>query len=123
MILTAILATLVLAAPVQDYFPLTPGTKWTYEDENGLQMMEEVGKPMDRGNNRTATPISQSAAGPSLGAHLYGVDGDSVLLYGTIDTSQPKKDIAFLREPEPVLRVTATKADWQYVGELPTGAG
>lgn len=122
MILTATIAAICIAAPVGDYFPLVEGTKWTYEDESGQQMTQQAGKPLDIGKNRTATPIAQMAGGRKLGSSLYAVDADTIWLYGTMSgTSKPEIDL--LREPQPVLKVGAGKAEWKYVGELPTGAG
>ncbi|HVT13373.1 MAG TPA: hypothetical protein VHE55_13990 [Fimbriimonadaceae bacterium] len=123
MILTAMIAAVALTSPVEDYFPLAEGTKWTYQDENGLQLIQQAGKQIDIGKGKMATPVSQSASGQSLGSNLYAIDGDTAFLYGMIDPGKAQKDMNLLREPEPVLKVAEGKAEWQYIGELATGAG
>lgn len=123
MILTAMIAAICIAAPVDDYFPLAEGTRWTYQDENGQQMIQEAGKPVDIGKKETAIPIVQMADGRKLGSSLYAIDGDTVWLCGTLSAGSSKPEMDLLREREPVLKVGSGKADWKYVGELPTGAG
>src|SRR5689334_8201092 len=106
MILSALLAVASIASPVEDYFPLVPGTRWTYEDGNGLQMTEEVGQPIDAPKKIKLTPVVTSSGGRTFGSNLYGLDGDTMKLYGTISGSS-KSDPNLLKEPQPILRIAS----------------
>jgi hypothetical protein len=124
MILAAFLAATAFSS-ANDYSPLVPGTKWTYENDSSLQFVEEIGQPVDIGKNQTAFPKVRKIAGKSGGAELYRTEGDTLFLVGGIDNSvkPPASPITLLNEPQPVLRVAEGKAQWKYVGELTTGMG
>ncbi len=122
MITCAIIAFTLAASPVEDYFPLIPGTKWTYEDANGLQMVQEVGQPIEIGKGQSVTPIVMSSGGRTFGSNLYGLDGDTMKLFGVIN-GEAKAQANMFKLPEPILRVGSTKMEWQYLGELPTEQG
>ena len=56
--------------PVDDFFPLAEGTRWTYEDVKSREVwVQEAGAPIDV-SGQLATPIS---------ARVDGVRGDDVL--------------------------------------------
>jgi len=122
MILSALVVAAALTSPVEDYFPLTPGTKWTYEDANGLQTIDEVGKPMDVGKGVMATPKLSTTSGHSAGSELYRVDADMIILVGHFNAAA-RQPLTLMDLPQPVLKVDNGKAEWQYQGELATSLG
>jgi len=125
MILSVVIAAAALASQLEDFCPMVPGTRWTYEDANGLQVVDEIGKPVDIGKGQTAIPKTTSISGRSPGAELYRVDNDTLLLVGYIDKNArpPAPGLNLLPEPQPIVRLSNAKADWQYLGEVPTGLG
>lgn len=126
MFLIVFAAATALATPVEDFYPLVPGTRLTYEDANGLQMVDEIGKPVDIGKEVMATPKTSSVSGRSSGSELYRIDGDTLLLVGYIDKTArpPAPELNVLSQPQPILRVAKTgKAEWQHLGEISTGLG
>ena len=123
MILTVIAAAAFLSSSVQDYYPMEAGTRWTFEDGNGLQLVEEIGEAVDIGKGQMAIPKVRKVSGRSGSAELYRVDGDTLRLVGFLEKASPQDTVTLLKEPQPILRVADGKAEWQYVGEIPTGLG
>jgi hypothetical protein len=123
MILTVIAAAAVLLSPVQDYCPMEAGTRWTFEDGNGLQLVEEIGEAVDIGKGQMAIPKVRKVSGRSGSAELYRVDGDTLRLVGFLEKASPQDTVTLLKEAQSILRVADGKAEWQYVGEIPTGLG
>jgi len=118
MILIALAAACAAASPIDDYFPLIPGTRLTYVDGNGLQMVEEVGKPVELPRNETATPKSFSVSGRSSGSELFRNENDTAYYVGYSDGKGKH-----LSEPQPRLRVGSGKMEWQYVSDVPSELG
>lgn len=130
--LTLLIAAAAIASPIEDFAPLTPGLKLTYEDELGRQVMHEFSAPIDMGKGVMVTPKTTYVAGQDSVKELFKVDGDTLLLVGFLDTrvrkageGQPpiKPEPTPLNPPQPILRVTAAKSDWQYTGEVATQMG
>jgi hypothetical protein len=122
MILATLVGFAVSISPVGDYFPLVPGTKWTYEDADGRQLVQEVGRPVDIGHDQTATPIKKSASGRDLGTDVMRIDGDTVQLVGYIDkTKDPQLNL--FPDPQPLLRISSGKAEWRYTDQVFTENG
>jgi len=122
MILTAIAVFAAMSSPVDDFFPMVPGTKWTYEDGNGLESVDKVGTPVDIGKGAMATPIESDSSGESSGSLLYRIVGDTLMLVGYISKST-NPPLTVMDQPRPVMKVDSGKANWQYVGDLPTSLG
>ena len=123
MILTLLIAASTMVQPVDDFFPLVPGIKWTYEDGNGVQLIEEVGEPIDLGKGRMVTPKTDSISGRDLGTALFHSEGDTVYLIGSIDLKAKKPEPNLLGESQPVLKMGSGKAEWTYLGSVPTSNG
>lgn len=123
MILSALIFAATIASPIEDYCPMAPGTKWTYEDANGIQMVDEVGEPVDIGKHQTAIPKTSSVSGRSSGAELYQIQEDTLYLVGFIDKSKSKPEMNILAQAQPILRAGNGRSEWQYAGEMPTGLG
>lgn len=118
MMVSILLAVALQATPVADYFPMKPGTKWTYEDQDGAQMLEEVEPVMDLGNGKQAVPKTQTASGHYLGTTLYRIEGDTVQVVGYVDKTKTEGNLNVLTVPHAVLRVLAGKAEWSYVDQV-----
>jgi len=122
MILPALFAATLLTSQIDDFFPLNPGTKWTYEDGSGLQMSEEVGEPIDIGKGVMAFPKYSSTTRNRTAAALYRTEENSAELVGFIDKSR-KEPLSLFAPPQPILRVASGRADWQFSTEIPSSQG
>jgi len=123
MILTALLAASAFASTIEDFSPMIPGTKWTYEDGNGLQLVEQLREPIDIGKGVMAYPKSSSASRNASAAELYRIQDNTLEMVGYLDKSKKESPINLFSPPQPVLRVASGKAEWQYSTELPTTQG
>jgi hypothetical protein len=123
MILTALVAAILMSSSVEDYFPLVPGTRWTYQDDDGREMTQEIGQPIDIGKGIMATPRTTSAAGESGNAELYRTDGDNLLLVGFYDKRSKLSPLTLINPTQIVFRAGSSKVEWKYTSELPTGLG
>ncbi|HMS53904.1 MAG TPA: hypothetical protein PKA27_00760 [Fimbriimonadaceae bacterium] len=119
MIAALLALTSIQAVSASDYFPLQTGTKWTYRSESGglsATQIDEVGTKIEI-DGREATPIVTKVNGRTVGTSYYRVDGDTVYLIA----EDPKKPLV---DPQPVLKVGATKQDWSFGGQTSfMGAG
>jgi hypothetical protein len=118
----ATLLGLSMLSPVGDYFPLVPGTKWTYEDADGRQLVQVAGEPVDIGHDLTGTPIKKSASGRNFGIDVMRIDGDTVQLVGSIDKSK-ETPLDVFPDPQPLLRISNGKCEWRYTDQIFTENG
>lgn len=123
MILTAVALAVILAGPADDYFPLKPGTKWTYEDENGVRSVDEAQKPLALTGKLTATPVTTTVAGRDSGAMFYLTDPNVLYLVGFGPNAVDVKNVTLLTQPQPIFHVGAPKATWTFDGEMPGPMG
>lgn len=116
--LTALLAAAAMApaASAEDYFPLTAGSKWTYQNvSTGEVVVQETGPAIDIGGQQ-ATPLWMRERGRRGETAYYRVDGDTVYIVAY----DPKKP---LKDPIPTLKVGTGKVKWAYSGSIPFEGG
>lgn len=118
MLLSAVLAVTMLsqAPAVEDYFPLKTGMKWTYEDQDGRQLIQEVGEPIELDGGSTVLPRNKTVGGRNLGAELFRTDGESVMLIGFYNSTK-KPPVDLLGSPQTILRVGNPRAEWSYTDQ------
>jgi hypothetical protein len=121
MLLSALFAATVLTS-VEDYFPVAVGTKWTYEDQDGRQLVQEIDEPMELEGGSTAIVRSKYAGGRKLGAELFRTDGESVLLIGFHNPAK-KPPVDMLTSPQTILRLGNPRAEWSYTDQVFGGNG
>lgn len=117
MVITALLAAAAIASPAEEFFPLNVGARWTYEDQEGRQLVQTIEAPMDLENGTSAIPRVSSAGGRKMGTELFRIDGDTVQLVGFVDSSK-KPPINLFPDPQPILRITSGKAEWTYTDQV-----
>ncbi len=103
-----------LVSPASDYFPLVPGTKWTYQESGErtkFMIVDEVKAPSAIGG-RQAFPIVSTLDGRLLETRYYRIEGDTVLLVA-FDKQKP------LTVPHPILKVGDHKTVWEFTGVTP----
>jgi hypothetical protein len=123
MILATLLAITAFApASAAEFFPLAPGTRWTYQDENGVESVDEAGDDFELNKKLTGTPVTTTTAGRNGGVMFYRLDADSLQLLGYANTLTDKSQTV-LGEPQPIFRIGAPKSDWKYIGEVSTQMG
>lgn len=91
------------------YFPLNPGDRWVYEEEERGRRefyTDIVREPVMIGE-RTAFPIETMANGQSMGKVFYSVENGEVLIVA-FDESLP------IERPYAILK---NSGDWRYFGE------
>lgn len=114
MLVTAI-ALCVLAPPAaaSEYFPLEPGTKWSYESSGDIAGAydQEVGTAVEVGGESRA-PIIVIERGKIAGQTFYQVTDSAVLVLG----NDPKK---LLKKPQPVFQIGLKEVKWDFVGDSP----
>jgi hypothetical protein len=118
MILTTLIAAIAAspAASVGDFFPLAPGTRWTYEDTTTHEeYVQEAGEPMEVGDG-LATPVYVKERGRRGETAYYRIVDDTVFLVA-YDAKKP------LAAPMPVLKVGPDRVKWTYSGKLPFDGG
>ncbi|MFN8221053.1 MAG: hypothetical protein U0S12_13090 [Fimbriimonadales bacterium] len=111
--MVAVVVALVMAqAPsAADFFPLVPGTKWTYQgDVGGLAstQVDVVKEPIEI-DGKPAYPVVTQVSGRIVGSSYYRVEGDTVYLVA----EDPKKPF---QTPQPVLKVGSGRATWKFEG-------
>ncbi len=109
MIALAIVAT-VLAADVRDFFPLTTGTKWTYETTaNGPKVVTMTeAMPAETIDSEPATPLRTKIGGQVVETLFYRAKEDSLFVVA-YKATQP------LDEPRTILMLpTSGPAKWSY---------
>lgn len=108
----ATLAALVLFQPVsvEDYFPLTVGTKWHYEIEGQVSSsyVDEVVKTVTV-NEKPSFAIFSKAGSTPIGFSAYRVEGDTVYVVAYDERRA-------LPTPQPVLKVADKPVEWSYDG-------
>lgn len=107
-----------VAPQVGDYFPLVPGTRWTYEERSGriaATSRDEVLEPVDVGG-RPAFPIRTTVEGRVVDTRYYRIEGDQVVIVA-FDPKAP------LEVPQPVLRVGSGRTQWAFAGRIPFMGG
>src|SRR4051812_40467259 len=116
--LLAAIAAISLFQSGHDYFPLTPGTKWTYEDEGGVQAVDEAMAPVDV-NVGESTPIKASPIVTTIGAKkstpLYRTSDTAVFLLGSGGRGSKPPDL--LPSPQTILDTSKDSLKWEYVGQ------
>ncbi len=113
-VLCLTLAATRIEPSVADYFPLTPGTKWVYQEEMRFMVstyVDEVMAPVEVGG-APATPIVTSRDGKVDATYYYRISGNTVYLVA-YDPKAP------LNPPRPILRLGEKKETWDYVGLTP----
>lgn len=113
--LTSAIALLSLAsAPtVAEFFPLVPGTKWTYDSVSGVAgVYVDTVMPEAMVGGKPAMPVRTTMGGRMVGETFYRVDGDTVYIVA-YDAKQP------LDLPKPVLKVGNGRAEWSHSGSTP----
>lgn len=102
------------ATKVDDFFPLQPGTKWTYQEQGApSEMVDEVLEPVEMGGKKT-TPIRTTISGSPLETRYFRIEGDTVFLVGTkADTPLPS--------PHPVLKIGDKESAWTFAGLTDAG--
>lgn len=113
--LTTLVALLALSPPpVAEFFPLVPGTRYTYT-EGSIEMVHEVGKPTEVGGT-PATPMLVFRDGKEVGRTYYrAVDGGVDVV--ARDPKQP------FPSPHPVLRMAEGPHTWSFRGPHAAGKG
>ena len=109
--ITLLLAATILPSTVGDYFPLVPGTKWTYEEKVGRMasvQQDEVLAPVEIGDHLTY-PIASSLNGAVFDTLYYRVDANTVWLVA----HEPKQPLAL---PIPVLKAGDSRLKWEHIG-------
>jgi len=82
MISMLILAVTLKASTAGDFFPLKPGSTFTYEEKgSSVQLTRTIGDALDMGGV-TVTPITDRTIGSSAATTYYRVDSDQVLIVG-----------------------------------------
>ncbi len=117
----AVLVAAVFFVPVDDYFPLQAGTRWTYEDESKALSVDTAHKPIDLGDGKTAVPIETTMGGRPAGIVLYQNLIGTVCIVGFQNKLGAKADL--LESSRPVLMVKEGKATWDYYGQVPSPLG
>lgn len=111
MILAAVASVLIAPGTAAEFFPLTPGTKWTYASMVGTMASEQVDEalaPVEIGGE-LATPIQTKVQNRVVGTSYYRVSGDTVFLLA----EDPKKPYA---TPMPIFKVGEGRTSWKSEG-------
>lgn len=110
--MTGILAVLALAGldgpDVAAYFPLTAGTRWTYE-VSGLNASVDLAKSSIEIEGKQAVPVVTLREGKEIDPRYYRIEGDTVYLVAF----EPLKP---LPSAHPILRVNEKRSVWTYNG-------
>jgi len=109
-----ILAVTLKASTAGDFFPLKPGSTFTYEEKgSSVQLTRTIGDALDMGGV-TVTPITDRTIGSSAATTYYRVDSDQVLIVGY--------DVKHMMvTPMPLFKVGSDKVTWDYSGTTKTG--
>ncbi len=99
------------ASQAADYFPLEPGSRWVYLEQNGglgEEYEDRAGVAVTLGTN-LCNPVSTYSHNKLLASVYYRVEADTVYLAG-FDLKRP------LPNPYPILKVGPGKTSWKYSG-------
>ncbi|MDR3688853.1 MAG: hypothetical protein P4L46_05700 [Fimbriimonas sp.] len=114
MIVCSVLALILQASSAGDYFPLKPGTVYTYEQKGkDVQMSKIVGTPLDMGGV-AVTPVTDRQIGGGGTTTYYRIDPDQVLIVA-YDIKHP------LPTPMPLFKLGTGKLTWDFAGSTKTG--
>lgn len=114
MIAVALLLGSLCQVVVEDYFPLTSGTRWVYEEKSGGQtnvVVDEALPPVQI-DGKTAFPVTSKIDGKVIETRFYG------LIDNTIHIVAFKQDSP-LSEPIPVLKFDGKRTSWEFSGMTP----
>lgn len=101
-------------AGAADYFPLVPGTKWTYREESAFMpgdYIDEVKEPVEIGGQK-CYPVETRLDKKILETVYYAEAGDTLFIVAY----DPKKP---LEAPRPLFKAGPTKLKWEYTGTTP----
>ena len=107
----------VLTAPslgAGDYFPLIPGTKWTYREESAFMLgdyIDEVKESVEIGGQKCFA-VETSLEKKLLETVYYSEVGDTIFIVAY----DPKKP---LEAPRPLFKAGTSKTKWEYTGFTP----
>ena len=97
-----------------EYFPLVPGTKWTYREESAFMpgdYIDEVKEPVEIGGQK-CFPVETRLDKKVLETVYYAESGDTIFIVAY----DPKKP---LESPRPLFKAGASKMKWDYTGTTP----
>ena len=111
--LTILAATVLQAPSAADFFPLIPGTKWTYEmtGSGSGSYTQEVGFPVDV-EGKKLTPIFVKSGSKITQTTFYDCASTNVSLLGY----SAKK---LFDRPQPVFQIAEKGAQWTFDGPSP----
>lgn len=111
--LTALIAVAVAQISAKDFFPLNPGTRWTYEisGEGAGTYVQEVGFPVEVGGQERC-PILIKSGSKITQTTFYDVSDAGVYVLG----HNAKK---LLEKPQPVFQVGEKETKWAFEGASP----
>jgi hypothetical protein len=113
MIGTLVMATLLSApqAPLraEEFFPLVPGTRFTYEDTGAgtATTVDEVGRPIEI-EGLQAIPVVTNQRGQQATTY-YRIDGNTVVVVAYSSSR-------LLAAPMPLFQVGTGRQQWEYQG-------
>lgn len=122
MIPLAAALTTILLTPIEDYYPLVPGTHLIYEDAaNGVRTEDVIGTPVEIRKDFIATPVRSKIDGRDGGSLFYVTRTDTVSL---VAYQAPQKEVELMVDSQPILKVTTeSKSAWTFQSQLTTGLG
>lgn len=97
-----------------EYFPLIPGTKWTYREESAFMpgdYIDEVKEPVEIGGQK-CYPVETRLDKKVLETVYYAEAGDTLFIVAY----DPKKP---LEAPRPLFKAGTAKLKWEYTGTTP----
>lgn len=101
-------------ASAAEFFPSTPGIKWTYEQSTGTissVYVDEIVQPVQI-NGKDAITIVSTEDTHVIDRRYYMIDNDTVNLVAY----DPKKP---LTTPHPILKTATKKLEWTFSGYTP----
>jgi hypothetical protein len=104
-------ASLWAQSPVDEFFPLQPGTRWHYVDENrGMKqnIVNEVGEPGEI-EGKPAARVRILIQGKVVDTVFYRTEGDTAFIVGYSGGAP-------LDPPRPELRVGSGRLTWEWEG-------
>lgn len=133
MILATLLAVAAFSSAAEDFYPMAPGAKWTYEDQDGHVIVDQLGAAISI-DEVPAFPMTRSIDGRAATPSLYRFEGDSLMLVGTVQKvkarvegfkdEQWKTEIVPIKPSQVIFKAGGTgKSQWKYVNEVTTSLG
>lgn len=114
MIAVALLLCSFCQGAVEDYFPLTSGTRWVYEEKSGGQMTVVVDEalPPIQIEGKTVFPVTSKIDDRIIETRFYGLSDNTIQIVAFKQDSP-------LSEPIPVLRFDGKRTSWEFSGMTP----